>query len=193
MAENKKSVLLYCDIIHTVEELDDVDAGLLFKHYLRYVNDQNPEPPSKLIKIVFEPIKQNLKRDLVKWIKKSERNTQIAIAGWEKRKNANACERIKVDANYADIVTDKVTVKENDIFINTLGTGEKFFTVSKKYVTDKAYRVNGVDGLKEYMNANQSILNYPQFAEKFMRKYNGAQFNDFMHVFNSYNKFTDNA
>jgi hypothetical protein len=193
MAENKKSVLLYCDIIHTVEELDDVDAGLLFKHYLRYINDQNPEPPSKLIKIVFEPIKQNLKRDLVKWIKKSERNTQIAIAGWEKRKNANACERIKVDANHADIVTDKVTVKENDIFINTLGTGEKFFTVAKKYVTDKAYRVNGVDGLKEYMNANQSILNYPQFAEKFMRKYNGAQFNDFMHVFNSYNKFTDNA
>ena len=80
--------------------------------------------------------------------------------------------------------------KEN-LFI--YGTGDKFFTVTKKYITDKAYRVNGVDGLNEYMEANQSILNYPQFAEKFMRKYNGAQFNDFMHVFNSYNKFTDNA
>jgi hypothetical protein len=73
------------------------------------------------------------------------------------------------------------------------GSGKNFFTVKKKYITDKAYRVNGVDGLNEYMEANQSILNYPQFAEKFMRKYNGAQFNDFMHVFNSYNKFTDNA
>lgn len=77
--------------------------------------------------------------------------------------------------------------------IKTFGSGKHFFTVTKKYVTDKAYRVNGVDGLKQYMEANDSILNYPQFAEKFMRKYNGAQFNDFMHVFNSYNKFTDNA
>lgn len=76
MAKDKKSVLLYCDIIHTVEELDDVDAGLLFKHYLRYINDQNPEPPSKLIKIVFEPIKQNLKRDLKKWESKQEKFSQ---------------------------------------------------------------------------------------------------------------------
>jgi len=118
MAKDKKSVLLYCDIIHTVEELDDVDAGLLFKHYLRYINDQNPEPPTKLIKIVFEPIKQNLKRDLRKWEEKSERNKEIAIAGWEKRKNANAYERIKDDAKNADkdtvIVTDIVKVNVND-------------------------------------------------------------------------------
>lgn len=67
MAENKKSVLLYCDIIHTVEVLSDDEAGRLFKHYLRYINDQNPNPPDKITQIVFEPIKQNLKRDLNKW------------------------------------------------------------------------------------------------------------------------------
>jgi hypothetical protein len=74
-----------------------------------------------------------------------------------------------------------------------LGEGKHFFTVPKKYISDTQYRVNGIDGLKLYMEANSSVLNYPQFAEKFMKKYNGAQFNDFMHVFNSYNKFTDNA
>jgi len=58
MAENKKSVLLYCDIIHTVEELTDQEAGVLFKHYLRYVNDQNPTPPDRITAIAFEPIKQ---------------------------------------------------------------------------------------------------------------------------------------
>ena len=118
MAENKKSVLLYCDIIHTVEELDDCEAGKLFKHYLRYINDQDPPPPDKLTQIVFEPIKQNLKRDLRKWEKKSERNSEIAKARWDKRNDANACERIKVDANDTDKVTviDKVTDK--DIIIN---------------------------------------------------------------------------
>ena len=67
MAENKKSVLLYCDIIHTVEKLDDVNAGLLFKHYLNYINDKKPIAPNLLIEIAFEPMKQNLKRDLKKW------------------------------------------------------------------------------------------------------------------------------
>ena len=113
MAKDKKSVLLYCDIIHTVEELDDVDAGLLFKHYLRYINDQNPEPPSKLIKIVFEPIKQNLKRDLKKWEEKSVKNSESARIRWDKE-NANASERIERDANYADKVTVIDTVKVND-------------------------------------------------------------------------------
>lgn len=108
MAKDKKSVLLYCDIIHTVEELDDIDAGLLFKHYLRYINDQNPEAPSKLIKIVFEPIKQNLKRDLKKWEEKSNKNAESARIRWDKN-NANASERIERNAKHADIVTDTVT------------------------------------------------------------------------------------
>lgn len=116
MATNKKSVLLYCDIIHTVEQLDNEDAGLLFKHYLRYINDQNPDPPSKLIQIVFEPIKQNLKRDLKKWEDKSLKNSNNAKLRW----NTNAYERKESDANYTDkdkvIVKDNVKVKDNNIY-----------------------------------------------------------------------------
>ena len=111
MAQNKKSVLLYCDIIHTVSKLSDVDAGLLFKHYLAYINDLNPEVPNTIVDIVFEPIKQNLKRDLKKWEDKSMKNSEIAKMRWNKD-NANACERIKSDANHAD--KDKVTVKVKD-------------------------------------------------------------------------------
>jgi hypothetical protein len=108
MAKDKKSVVLYCDIIHTVEELNDEEAGKLFKHYLRYINDLNPAAPDKLTQVVFEPIKQNLKRDLKKWEKKSERNKEIAIASWEKRKDANVCERIKEDTKNTDNVNDNV-------------------------------------------------------------------------------------
>ena len=66
MAENKKSFVLYCDLIHTIEQLTNEQAGDLFKHILRYVNDQNPEAKSVITKIAFEPIKQQLKRDLQK-------------------------------------------------------------------------------------------------------------------------------
>lgn len=112
MAEGKKSVLLYCDLIHTVEPLTDEEAGKLFKHYLRYINDQNPCAEDRLTALLFEPIKQNLKRDLRKWEDKSLKNKEIAIAGWEKRKNANAYGSIKVDANNADTVTVKDTVTD---------------------------------------------------------------------------------
>ena len=64
MAENKKSVLIYCDLIHTVEHLPDELAGKLFKHILEYVNDRDPQTDDVLLKIAFEPIKQQLKRDL---------------------------------------------------------------------------------------------------------------------------------
>lgn len=67
MAENKKSFVLYCDLIHTIEKMPDDKAGLLFKHLLRYVNDQNPIIDDLLIEIAFEPIKRQLKRDLESW------------------------------------------------------------------------------------------------------------------------------
>ena len=66
MAENKKSFLLYCDLIHTVQKLNDQQAGKLFKHVLEYVNDLNPQTDDILTEVCFEPIKQNLKRDLRK-------------------------------------------------------------------------------------------------------------------------------
>lgn len=83
MAENKKSFLLYADQIHVVKKLVEQDrlsgtnnAGELFLHLLGYVNDQNPVPVNFIVDMAFEPIKQQLKRDLDKWdeelIKKSD-------------------------------------------------------------------------------------------------------------------------
>ena len=67
MADNKKSFLLYVDLIHTVNQLPDDKAGQLFKHILSYVNDQDPQTDDLITKISFEPIKQQLKRDLKKY------------------------------------------------------------------------------------------------------------------------------
>lgn len=85
MAENKKSFVLYADYIATFEELTDDEAGKLIKHILRYVNDQNPEAPDKITKVVFEPIKQQLKRDLTKWDEKKAKRSEIGKKGAEAR------------------------------------------------------------------------------------------------------------
>ena len=68
MAENKKSFILYADLNHTLAKVPDDVAGRLFKIILEYVNDNNPVIENDLLlEVLFEPIKQTLKRDLQKW------------------------------------------------------------------------------------------------------------------------------
>ena len=184
MAENKKSVLLYCDIIHTVEQLDDSDAGLLFKHYLRYINDQNPEPPSKLVQIVFEPIKQNLKRDLKKWENKSVKNSESAHKRWSERikADANACERIKADANDADKDKDKVIVKVKDK-VTVKDIKKNTYTpptleLVRLYFIENGYSETSANKAYEYYNsANWHDSNGKQ-VKNWKQKMQGVWFKD---------------
>lgn len=67
MAENKDSFVLYARYYHTIKKLPKDKAGELFMTILEYVNDLNPEPTDILVEVTFEPIKQQLKRDLKKW------------------------------------------------------------------------------------------------------------------------------
>jgi hypothetical protein len=99
MATDKKSFLIYCDIIHTVEQLTDEQAGDLFKHLLRYVNDLNPQSDSVITKIAFEPIRQALKRDLDKYETIRKRNSDNARMRWD----ATASSGIPNDTKNADI------------------------------------------------------------------------------------------
>lgn len=104
MAENKKSFILYCDLIHTVEHLTDEQAGNLFKHILRYVNDQNPQTENPITKISFEPIKQQLKRDLEKFIKVKIDKSDSGKLGNLKRWHLDL---------YEDVISKKKTLEES--------------------------------------------------------------------------------
>lgn len=67
MAEDKKSFVGYSDWISTFDMLSNEEAGKLIKHLLAYVNDKNPEDlEDRVLKVAFEPIKNQLKRDLNK-------------------------------------------------------------------------------------------------------------------------------
>jgi len=88
MAEGKKSALVYCDFIHSVEPLTDEEAGKVFKHFLRYINDLNPQPPDRLTGLIFEPWKQSLKRDLRKWESICEKRSESGKLGAEVKRRA---------------------------------------------------------------------------------------------------------
>lgn len=112
MATEKNSFLLYCDTIHTIEKLSDIDAGQLLKHILRYVNDKEPVTDNPLVEIAFEPIRQSLKRDLIKYENIRERNSANAKKRW----NATASDRIPNDAKNADSDSVSDSVISKDIY-----------------------------------------------------------------------------
>jgi hypothetical protein len=133
MAENKKSFILYCDLWQVVKELPDEKAGQLFKILLMYVNDLNPEVEDLLLKIAFQPIKLQLKRDLNKWEefrtkqsengklggrpKKAEEKPKKPKPFSEKPKKANESQK-SLTVTVTDTVTDNVNDNVNDIYLN---------------------------------------------------------------------------
>jgi hypothetical protein len=110
MATDKKSFLLYCDLIHTVEQLTDEQAGDLLKHILRYVNDKEPQTENVITRIAFEPIKQSLKRDLQKYEDIRKRNQDNARKRWD----ATASSGIPNDTKNADSVSVSVSGSVTD-------------------------------------------------------------------------------
>ena len=81
MAENKKSFILYCDLIHTVRKMPKDKAGDLFMTILSFVNDENPTVDDMLVDLVFEPVKQQLKRDLKSWESYREKQSERGKLG----------------------------------------------------------------------------------------------------------------
>lgn len=108
--------MAYADWIHTSEKLTDREAGQLFKHLLRYVNDQDPEPPNRLIDLTFEPWKQQLKRDL----KKYETKVNTARANGQKGgrppkpKETEITQSVNLEPKKPDTDTDTVKDKDKD-------------------------------------------------------------------------------
>ena len=86
MAENKKGFILYADLLKVVEQLPDDIAGKLFKIILTYVNDLEVQIDDLLLKIAFEPIKLQLKRDLKKFEVKRQQYSDAGKASAEARR-----------------------------------------------------------------------------------------------------------
>jgi hypothetical protein len=108
MAKDKKGFILYSDLIHTINKLTDEQAGKLLKHILEYVNDNNPES-DQFTEVVFEPIKQTLKRDLQKYEGICKRNSENARKRWD----ATASDRIPNHSKNADNDNDNDNVNDN--------------------------------------------------------------------------------
>ena len=122
MAKDKKSFLIYCDVIHAIEHLTDEEKGRLFQHLLEYVNDMNPILEDRVLLGSWKHIELQLKRDLKKYESIVERNQNNGKKGGRPKNQTepkkptglfgNPTKPKKADT---DTVTVKVTDTVNDI------------------------------------------------------------------------------
>ena len=124
MAKDKKSFILYVDQKDLFNKLPDEIAGKLIKHIYSYVSDENPNSDDLIVEIAFEPIKQQLKRDLKLFEEKRVKRSEAGLAGATKRwkempNNANEWQTIANDSkriNGIAKIADNDNVNDNDIY-----------------------------------------------------------------------------
>jgi len=117
MAENKASFILYSDLIHTVKKMPKENAGELFMQILEYVNDLNPpEHENLIVAVTFEPIKQQLKRDLKKYEKKQSFKSEAGRLGGLKSGESRRSKQN--EANEADASKTKQTQANEPVTVN---------------------------------------------------------------------------
>jgi hypothetical protein len=124
----------------------------------------------------------------------SKKNSERALKRWKTDATAMPphSERIATAMPIRGEEKREEERERRDVSAQTFGTkGNPFVSVKTKYLGDRPAIIYGVKGLIDYMAENQTILNQPEYAEKFLRKYNGQVYNELSHVQNAYRKFIE--
>ena len=122
MKKDKKSFVLYADMVGVVSKLPDEKAGQLLKLILSHVNGEECEVEDLMLDIAFEPIKAQLTRDAEKWANTCKARSEAGKKGGRPKKQAKAKQPIgffekqnkaKKADNVNDTDNDTVSVIDN--------------------------------------------------------------------------------
>ena len=76
--------------------------------------------------------------------------------------------------------------------IKVLGLkSDNYIIIHPKELHSTAYRIQGIDGLKEFVDMNGSIFNHEELMGKYLMARKGKKMNDFQHLWNDYNLFIE--
>lgn len=163
MAENKKSFVLYSDLIKSIEHLTNEEKGILFNHLLEYVNDMNPTLTDRLVLTAWKPIELQLKRDLVKFeevkSKRSDAGKRSAELRALKSIEQKPTKSTSVKSVQQNSTNSTVTVNVNDN-VNVINKYRAFAHLS---MSIDEFKKLEVDYTKQQIdNALDSIENFKQ-------------------------------
>jgi hypothetical protein len=143
----------------------------------------------KIIDVIDDKIHIDfLNEQLLEFKSIRNKNSENAQKGWEKRKNDATAMRPHSDRNA--IREEK---RREDKIVSIMGdASEKYFIIIKpKYAGEKAYRLNGLQAVTDYIESQGGGWPNTTFTSKWLRQFSGDEFEGRAHIIRSYNKFTD--
>lgn len=196
MAENKKSFLLYVDLIHTVRKLPDDKAGQLLKTILEYVNDLDPVVEDFAVDLVFEPIRHQLKRDLARYESFKQKQSENGKLGGRPKKEENPKNPSLISESQKSLtvtVTDIDTVKEiKELVVEVEEEPESLFEItveSKKIKNLVAYVHQTFPRMEETLKMKVTSGIYLERQEAFILRNNDGSYTTEKDFRNHYSNF----
>jgi hypothetical protein len=119
MSKEQKGFVVYGDIQAVLDELNDEQAGQLFRGMVRYFVDGKAPKFTGILKYVWIPIGQQMDRDKEKYDAKCEKNRENIKAYWERAKEN---ERIRTNTNATNTKTNTNTDTKTDTDTDTTTT-----------------------------------------------------------------------
>lgn len=201
MAKDKKGFILYADLIKVVSKLPDETAGKLFKIVLMYVNDLEIVIDDLLLDVAFEPIKNQLKRDLVKFEGVKEERSKSGQLGNLKRYHKDLYAKVKANEisleEAQNIVKDSKT-SHSDTKLAVTDTVNVTVTdtvnVSTKVDVEADDTLHDINNLKEhYLTKDRiikSLINNKQLGLK-NKKHVEARLSEFTQSLSDKGRFSE--
>lgn len=206
MELEKKSFVLYADLLSTVEIFNDKQRGDLFLCILKFVNQQEFQIEDIAVKVALEPVKLQITRDSNKYEAKRKFNSEAGKRSAEIRKSSKSSNNeIPTKPTNVEFGSTKSTnvgfgsanltdnANENDKVI-ILDNSEFEFSI-------KNVHYKGTPSLLAQSNEYITFLNIrletkkvelAEFIKVFDEEYNGVAFEDFKHFKNSINLIIKN-
>jgi len=93
--------------------------------------------------------------------------------------------------NIEEEVEENRKREERKVFVYGKHDEDKYILITPNTIDGLLYRINGEDGFKELYDIKQSKISHPNLVKDFLRSYPGKHFDDFRHVYNTFNQFIE--
>jgi uncharacterized phage protein (TIGR02220 family) len=188
MAEDKKSFVLYSDQRSIIEMLPNDKAGILLKHIFAYVNDENPINNDPLIMLAFEPIKLQMKRDLIRWLETKQGRSTAGKASAEARRLLKESQQTSTNPTNVDFVQQTSTNPTVNVTVNdtvTVNVINKIDYQALLEVLNNAFGRQFKIINKKVQSSYEARLKDGYSKEQIMNAINNCKINDY-HKENNY-------
>lgn len=122
MSKDQKGFIVYGDIKAVIDELADDQVAQLFRGMVDYFTEGTDPKFTGVLKFVWITVRQQMDRDMEKYVEKCERNRANARKRWSTEDDANAYDRMRTHAMDANTNTNTDTDTKKDTDTDTTTT-----------------------------------------------------------------------